>query len=322
MGKKAKLITNLPAVIERDAIAVRADAWTAEWRNMRGWDAIDQHFDSANDFLDRKRNPGTRTVRRGAKAFSVTSRRGHTLWAVACAEFHGGENIRMTFSHLIGKPWNFAAARRLLAQAVGNERARGGAVIASAERTKAFEAAQVMAERGATEGERAAGARAVKRLTKKKRAAKKIMENLAAKIENLARYNGHPLATDFRDFYIELDGSRIDATALPEKPLRARLTRKAEVPVPPPAPEPVCAPTPAASDAVAPFEELLETLNAQYGKAFMVVFRAGVEELAANPAKLRAYRTGSHPFLRIQFFQSAGQGTQRRELDTFQREAA
>ncbi len=260
------MITNLPAVIERDA--------------------IDQHFDSANAFLDRKHNPGAaRTVRRGAKAFSVTSRRGHTLWAVACAEFHGGEKIRMTFSHLIGKPWDFAAQKRLLAQAVGNERARGGADIASADRTKAFKAAQVMAERGATDGERAAGALAVKRLaTKKKRDAKKIMETLAAKIENLARYNGHPPATDFRDFWIELDGSRIDAMALPEKPLRARLTRKAPPSVSSPAPESVPAPTPL-PNAPTQLLEAVATIRERYGDEMINKLTEGLNLLAKSNGK-------------------------------------
>ncbi len=268
MGKKVKLITNLPAVIERDA--------------------IDQHFDSASAFLDRKRNPGTaRTVRRGAKAFSVISRRGHTLWAVACAEFDGGEKIRMTFSHLIGKPWNFAAQKRLLAQAVGNERGRNGTKYAAltADLDRKIAGARAIAKDPGINIEEADTARkAVERLEKKRKAA---VRQAQAEVLNAfsAKYGrSFPPATDFRDFWIELDGSRIDATALPEKPLRARLTRKAPASVSSPAPESVPAPTPL-PNAPTQLLEAVATIRERYGDEMINKLTEGLNLLAKSNGK-------------------------------------
>lgn len=142
------------------------------------------------------------------KAFSTRSL--HSIWPapIAVAEFAGGETIRMSFWQPAGKPWRFAAARRLLAQTIGNERAREGATAESLKMTTASEQKiKALYDRPGTDGEKAAAGAALKR---KQLAAKKIMAALAIRLDNLARYNAHPPATDFVTFYVEQDGRRIE----------------------------------------------------------------------------------------------------------------
>jgi len=144
-------------------------------------------------------------VRRGAAIFPAP---------VAVAEFAGGEKIRMTFWQAAGRPWNFDHARRLVAQVIGNERARSGAVAAAGTRAQALASAIHMAQHGATAGERDAGAYAAERLQKAhKPEARQIMARLAALIDGLPNYGGHRPATDFVAFHIEHDGKIIQPPA-------------------------------------------------------------------------------------------------------------
>ncbi len=157
-------------------------------------DAIGAHLDGVFAFMDRRRGhvPGTqvavfsgRSVKR-SKAFSISAIRGKSIFPspVAVAEFAGGEKIRMSFWQAAGRPWNFIGARRLLAQTIGNERAHRGAFQAANSRYAALAAAHAIADRGATEGERAAGVRAVSRLKEAQhRDAKKVMERLSERID-------------------------------------------------------------------------------------------------------------------------------------------
>ncbi len=189
-------------------------------------DAIGAHLDGVFAFMDRRRGhvPGTqvavfsgRSVKR-SKAFSISAIRGKSIFPspVAVAEFAGGEKIRMSFWQAAGRPWNFIGARRLLAQTIGNERAHRGAFQAANSRYAALAAAHAIADRGATEGERAAGVRAVSRLKEAQhRDAKKVMERLSERIDALAGTSGNQPATDFVMFHVEHDGKTIQ----PEKAL-------------------------------------------------------------------------------------------------------
>jgi antirestriction protein ArdC len=146
--------------------------------------------------------PGSSPGRIGkakGKAFSVASLRGKGIYPlpVAVAEFAGGEQIRMTFFQEAGRPWNLAAARRLLAQTIGNERGRMNAGDhPSAERRRA--AVRALVERPGTPGEGTA--------------AKDALVRLAPCQGNIGPV--YPPATDFRSFHIEHAGKQIDTTAL------------------------------------------------------------------------------------------------------------
>ncbi len=136
-------------------------------------DPINEHFDQVHVFIDQRsvRDPNrVIAIARRTKASSTVSRRGHSIWPppVAVAEFAGGEKIRMSCWQRAGKPWDFIAARRMLAQTIGNERG-------------------------------VATTRAMKRRSKSKNAANKIIHS-----------NGYPPASDFVAFYIEHDGKRYD----------------------------------------------------------------------------------------------------------------
>jgi hypothetical protein len=171
-------------------------------------DPIGAHFDEAHVFIDRQptRNPNRPiAIARRAKAFSIASLRGRSIWPppVAVAEFVGGEKIRMSFRQPVGKPWRFDAARRLLAQTIGNERAREAANVKLLKKTIASQdKIEALYDRPGTDGEKAAAAAALKR---KQLTAKKIKTAVSS-----VRYNAHALATDFIAFHIEHDGKRYD----------------------------------------------------------------------------------------------------------------
>jgi hypothetical protein len=168
-------------------------------------DAIDQHFAAANVFIDRaierrNPNPNAPAARRKAKVFSVASL--HSMWPppVAVAEFAaGGETIRMSFWQPAGKPWRFDAARRLVAQVIGNARSRQPIDAKQSKTDKArLVKAKKLADRPGTEGEGEAAKAAVERIS------------ASLRVYSQPRYNAHPPATDFINFYVEHDGQRYE----------------------------------------------------------------------------------------------------------------
>jgi hypothetical protein len=182
--------------------------------------------------------------RRGIKAFSVTSLCGHTMYPppVACAEFAGGEKIRMSFCQMAGKPWDFTRARRLLAQTIGNERGRSTPVHHKdlENLRRKVEAARTLAARPGSAGEGDAAKRALARLSKSEKllAEKQAM---AAAFDALNVYTRvYAPATDFVLFWVEHDGKRIDPAKI-EAPARKALgspRKRGSSPVAIPTPEP------------------------------------------------------------------------------------
>ncbi len=145
---------------------------------------------------------------------------------VACAEFAGGEKIRMSFYQPAGRPWRFNAARGMLAQVIGNERARRFAP--HRERDATEQKVIALLERPGTKAEGEAASAALYRI---KRSARAVMETLADKLDRLPRTNAWPPATDFVDFYIEQDGRRVDAVPISAQPKQARLPATVAAPV-------------------------------------------------------------------------------------------
>jgi len=167
-------------------------------------------------------------LRRSRKAFSVSSLRGKTVWPVAVAEFKRGEKIRMTISMMAGRPWDFARARRLLAQTIGNERGCGGAAYAAAtiDLDRKISAAAAIAKDPGTNYEEAGAARlGMERLQQSRRKAIERAQTDVLHAFSAKHGQAYPPATDFASFHLELDGERIEPTLALPKETRARIPK-------------------------------------------------------------------------------------------------
>lgn len=165
---------------------------------------------------------------RQRKAFSVVALRGKTVWPVAVAEFVGGEKIRMTCSMMAGRPWDFARARRLLAQTIGNERGFGSAIFAAAtvDLDRKITAARALAEDRSISYQEARTVRAgIERLEQRRLAAVKEAQTEVLQAFSAKHGRVFAPATDFASFHLELDGERIEPTLALPKETRARLPK-------------------------------------------------------------------------------------------------
>lgn len=206
------------------------------------------------------------TPRQGRKANPLL--RGKSIYPppVAIAEFAGGEKIRMTFWQQAGRPWDFGHARRLLAQAIGNERGRGGSAYAAATADldrKIAAARAIAADLGINLEEADTARKGVERLEKRRLA--KIKEAQTAVLDAVStKFRGFPRATDFIEFYVEHDGKIIDPATLPANPPRARLMSKSSAPDRLPSPA-------TAANAPAPIEiaALMTEIETRLGEGFL-----------------------------------------------------